>query len=71
MSSKLSSFINMPCLLLFLGVGMLAGSEGIGGIEFDNAATANYIGSVAMAFILFAGGVDTSWKSVKSVFLPG
>ncbi len=71
LSSKLSSYINMPCLLLFLGVGMLAGSEGIGGIEFDNAAAANYIGSAAMAFILFAGGFDTSWKSVKSVFLPG
>lgn len=51
LSSKISSYINMPCLLLFLGVGMLAGSEGIGGIAFDNAKLANYLGSVAMAFI--------------------
>ena len=70
-SSKVSSYLNMPCLLLFLGVGMLAGSEGIGGIAFDNAAAANYLGSVAMAFILFSGGFDTSWKAVKSVFVTG
>ena len=37
LSSKISSIVNMPSLLLFLAVGMLAGSEGIGGIEFSNA----------------------------------
>jgi len=66
--SKVSSWIKMPTLLVFLGVGMLAGSEGIGKIDFDNAALANVIGSIAMAFILFSGGYDTSWKSVKRVF---
>ena len=71
LSSKLSSYINMPCLLLFLAVGMLAGSEGIGRIAFDNATVANFIGSAAMAFILFSGGFDTDWKAVKSVFLTG
>lgn len=71
LSSKLSSYINMPCLLLFLAVGMLAGSEGIGGISFDNAKIANYIGSAALAFILFSGGFDTDWKSVRSIFLTG
>ncbi len=71
LSSKISSYINMPCLLLFLGVGMLAGSEGIGGIAFDNAKLANYLGSVAMAFILFSGGFDTNWKGVKTVFVTG
>ncbi len=67
LSSKLSSWINMPTLIMFLGVGMLAGSEGIGGLAFENAVTANYIGSFAMAFILFSGGFDTGWKSVKQV----
>jgi len=71
LSSKLSGIINMPCLLLFLAIGMLAGSDGLGGIAFDNARAANYVGSVAMAFILFSGGFDTNWKSVKAVFAPG
>ncbi len=71
LSSKISSQINMPCLLLFLAIGMLVGSEGIGHIEFDNAHAANTIGSIAMAFILFSGGFDTEWKAVKSVFVTG
>lgn len=67
-SSKLSAWINMPSLLLFLGVGMLAGSEGIGNIDFDNATLANLIGTVAMAFILFSGGFDTKWQDVRKIF---
>lgn len=66
-SSKLSTYFNVPVLLVFLGVGMLAGSDGIGKIYFDNALGANIIGSIAMAFILFAGGMDTKWNNVKSV----
>ena len=71
MSSKISTHINMPCLLLFLVVGMLAGEEGIGKLTFNDAVMANAIGSIAMAFILFSGGFDTSMESVKKVFLPG
>lgn len=71
MSSKISTHINMPCLLLFLIVGMLAGVEGIGKLNFDNASLANSIGSIAMAFILFSGGFDTGIDSIKKVFLPG
>ena len=71
LSSKISSWLNLPTLLLFLGVGMLFGSDGIGGLEFSNAIAANYIGSVAMAFILFSGGFDTRWKSVRKVLLTG
>ena len=71
LSSKISSRLNMPCLLLFLAVGMLAGSEGIGNLKFDNAAVANAIGTMAMAFILFSGGFDTEWKNIKPVFLTG
>ena len=66
-ASKLSSWINMPVLVVFLGVGMLAGSEGIGHIPFEDPQIANVIGSIAMAFILFSGGFDTKWSSVKSV----
>ena len=54
-----------------MAVGMLAGSEGIGNLKFDNAAVANAIGTMAMAFILFSGGFDTEWKNIKPVFLTG
>ena len=87
LSSKLSSRINMPCLLLFLAVGMFWGSETvtsfINGTPFIPDAQsaqmtrgvspvlANYIGSISLAFILFSGGFDTDWKSVKNVFKTG
>lgn len=71
LSSKLSERLDVPALLLFLVVGMLAGSEGIGGIEFDSAEHARSIGTLALVVILFAGGLDTRWSSVKSVLAPG
>ncbi|MFN3404376.1 MAG: potassium/proton antiporter [Cytophagaceae bacterium] len=57
----------LPVLLLFLGVGMLAGSEGWGKIHFDNPVLAQQIGVIALVFILFSGGLDTNWKFVKPV----
>ena len=44
---------------------MIAGSEGVGGLEFDDYELAQGVGIVALAFILFAGGYDTQWRSVK------
>ena len=70
-SSKLSDKFAIPALLLFLAVGMFAGSEGMGGIYFDNAQLAKSIGVVALIFIIFSGGLDTNWKETKSVVLPG
>src|SRR3989339_316925 len=70
-SSKLSDKFAIPTLLLFLTIGMLAGSEGIGGIYFDDAQLAKSIGVVALIFIIFSGGLDTNWKDTKSVILPG
>ncbi len=61
----------IPVLILFLVIGMLAGSEGIGGIYFDNPKTAQFIGIVALCFILFSGGLDTGWQTVKPVIWPG
>jgi cell volume regulation protein A len=65
-ASRLSSRLGVPALVLFLGIGMLAGSEGIGGLEFDDYELAQGVGIVALAFILFAGGYDTQWRNVKS-----
>jgi NhaP-type Na+/H+ and K+/H+ antiporter len=69
--SKTSSRFGVPSLLLFLGLGMLAGSDGLLGIEFDDFALAQQVGIVALAFILFSGGASTGWAGVRSVLVPG
>ncbi|MDY0389781.1 MAG: potassium/proton antiporter [Desulfobulbus oligotrophicus] len=65
-SSKFSTRIGMPMLVLFLGVGMLAGSEGIGRIAFEDYHFANIIGSIALAVILFDGGLHTTLQAVQT-----
>ncbi len=70
-SSKISGKLGIPALLLFLAIGMLAGSEGPGGIYFDDAWAAQFLGVVALVFILFAGGLDTEWTSVRPVLAQG
>lgn len=64
-ASKFASRLGVPVLLFFLGVGMLAGSEGPGGLSFSDAKLAHDIGVVALAFILFGGGMDLPWKVSK------
>jgi len=70
-SSKLSDRLAIPVLLLFLVIGMLAGSEGLGRLYFNNAQLAKSIGLVALVFIIFSGGLDTNWKDTRPVVWPG
>tara|TARA_B110000438_G_scaffold71312_1_gene71507 strand:- start:3449 stop:5182 length:1734 start_codon:yes stop_codon:yes gene_type:complete len=69
-SSKLSARLGLPVLVLFLIVGMLAGEDGPGGILFDNAEAAHSLGTLALALILFDGGLQTPFKAIKLVWKP-
>lgn len=71
LASKASERLGVPALLMFLFVGMLAGSEGPGGVHFDDPALVRLIGTFALAYILFAGGLDTEWRSVRPVLRSG
>ncbi|SFD13398.1 potassium/proton antiporter [Algibacter pectinivorans] len=70
-AGKTTYKFGVPTLLLFLFIGMLAGSDGIGGIRFDNPQLAQFIGIVSLNFILFSGGLDTNWKDVKPILKEG
>jgi cell volume regulation protein A len=63
----LADRIRIPGLLLFLALGMLAGSEGIGGIDFDNAELARTLGTIALILILFEGGLTAGWSEIRPV----
>ena len=60
----------LPSLLLFLGVGMLFGSDGLG-IQFSNPEAAQFIGMLALSIILFSGGMDTKISDVKPIASQG
>ena len=70
-ASKAASRLGVPALLLFLCLGMLAGSEGIGGIEFDYPRLAQSVGIVALIFILFSAALDTKWDEIRPVLGAG
>ena len=67
LASKASYKIGVPMLLLFLGIGILAGQE----IVFENTLTTSLIGELALVFILFAGGLDTKFRDVRPVLPQG
>jgi cell volume regulation protein A len=59
-----------PALVAFLGLGMLLGSDGPGGISFDDAELAREVGVVSLVAILYEGGLSTSWRRLRHVALP-
>lgn len=69
-SSKFSSRLGLPTLVVFIGLGMAAGSEGIGGIDFENYGLANGIGTVALVLILFDGGLRTTRDALSVAWRP-
>lgn len=71
LAGKTSYKFGVPTLVFFLAVGMLAGSEGIGRINFNDAGLAQFVGIISLNFILFSGGLDTSWKSIRPVLRQG
>jgi cell volume regulation protein A len=69
-SSRVSARLGLPVLVLFLGVGMLAGSDGLGRVPFEDYALANAVGTVALALILFDGGLRTGLPAVRAAWRP-
>ncbi|WP_077210579.1 potassium/proton antiporter [Bacillus dakarensis] len=70
LTTKFSSRLGVPALVLFIAVGMIMGSDVLGIIYFDNAQLAQMIGILALIIILFEGGLQTDWKNVRPVITP-
>jgi cell volume regulation protein A len=70
LASLLASRVRVPGLVLFLGVGMAVGSDGAGWIDFNNYALARTVGIVALALILFEGGLAAGFPEIRPVLGP-
>jgi len=70
LSSLLALRFGAPLLLVFLVIGVLAGDSGPGHIDFDDVRTTYLVGSVALALILFDGGLRTRFQSIRAVLAP-
>ena len=66
-AAKVADRVRVPGLLLFLGLGMLVGSEGIGGVEFDDAELTRTLGTIGLVLILFEGGLTAGWPEIRPV----
>jgi potassium/hydrogen antiporter len=67
-AALLADRIRMPGLLLFLALGILVGSEGAGGVRFDDAELARTLGTIGLVLILFEGGLTAGWGEIRPVF---
>src|SRR5690242_12688365 len=68
-ATRLGTRIGLPSLLLFLGVGVIVGEDGLG-LHFDNYLLADHLGTVALAIILIEGGLTTKFADVRRVLAP-
>lgn len=69
-SSKVLFRLGIPALLIFAAIGMLFGSDGIGGLWFDNYSFAEQLCTVGLVFIMFSGGFGTKWRAARKVAVP-
>ena len=60
----------LPVLVAFLALGMVLGSDGPGGIDFDDATLARHVGTIGLVAILYEGGLQTSWRRLREVAVP-
>lgn len=70
-ASKIARWLGIPAIILFLAIGMTVGSDGPGGVAFSDYEMASSVGTVALAFILFSGGLSTNWRHVQPVLKEG
>ena len=70
LAGKAGFRVGLPALLLFLGIGMLFGSDGLG-LQFSNPQIAQFIGMIALSIILFSGGMDTKLSEIKPIASQG
>ncbi|HEY2768271.1 MAG TPA: potassium/proton antiporter [Solirubrobacteraceae bacterium] len=66
-ASLLATRLRLPALVLFLGLGMLIGSDGLGWIDFNNYPLARLIGTIALVLIMFDGGLSAGWGEIRPV----
>jgi cell volume regulation protein A len=69
-AASLATRLRLPALVLFAGLGMLVGTDGLGWIGFDDYELARLIGTVALVLILFEGGLSAGWRELRPVLRP-
>lgn len=70
-ASKIASRLGVPALLLFLLIGILSGSQGVGGIDFESYGVSQYVADSALVIILFSGGLDSKWRQIRPIIKEG
>lgn len=70
-ASLVAGRLRVPALVLFLGIGMAVGTDGLGWIDFNDYEVAQSVGIVALALILFEGGLTAGFQEIRPVIGPG
>src|SRR5918994_2019980 len=66
-AALVANCLRFPGLILFLALGMLIGSEGPGGVDFDDAELTRTLGTIGLVLILFEGGLTAGWREIRPV----